>query len=95
MYVVVQPNRPDETARIKAAGGTVYFHGVWRVGGILAVSRAIGDRILKPYVTAKPEIRTWNLGASDRCLVLASDGLWDVLSIRDVGETTAVRHIYI
>lgn len=35
----MQPNRPDETLRIKRAGGTVYFHGVWRVGGILAVSR--------------------------------------------------------
>jgi hypothetical protein len=38
-FVRSQPNRPDETNRIRQAGGNVYFHGVWRVGGILAVSR--------------------------------------------------------
>ena len=34
-----QPNRPDESQRIRRAGGTIYFYGVWRVGGVLAVSR--------------------------------------------------------
>lgn len=79
-----KPNRPDETARIKRAGGTVYFHGVWRVGGILAVSRAIGDRMLKPYVTAEPELRQWRVTPADLYLVMASDGLWDVMSNDEV-----------
>lgn len=41
------PDREDEKARIKAAGGFVRIWGVPRVNGILAVSRSIGDVNLK------------------------------------------------
>lgn len=39
-----KPNREDERRRIEALGGRVIHYGTWRVEGILAVSRAIGDR---------------------------------------------------
>jgi len=81
-----KPNRPDEIARIKALGGGVYFHGVWRVGGVLAVSRAIGDRALKPYVSSTPEIFEWEVGESDCALVIACDGLWDALTNEQVAK---------
>ena len=42
-----KPNRTDERARIEDAGGVVVWAGTWRVGGVLAVSRAFGDRLLK------------------------------------------------
>lgn len=55
-----KPCRPDEVARIVAAGGKVLFHGVWRVCGVLGVSRAIGDRVFKPnIVTCQPEVATY------------------------------------
>jgi serine/threonine protein phosphatase PrpC len=84
-----KPNRPDEVARIRALGGTVFFHGVWRVAGVLAVSRSIGDRSLKPYVTAVPDVLTHDVAPGDEALVLASDGLWDVLSSAAVAATCA------
>ena len=42
-----KPNRQDERTRIEDAGGVVVWAGTWRVGGVLAVSRAFGDRLLK------------------------------------------------
>ncbi|KAF2311806.1 hypothetical protein GH714_026815 [Hevea brasiliensis] len=75
-----KPDRPDELARIEAAGGRVIFVNGARVEGILAMSRAIGDKYLKPVVTSEPEITFTKREPEDECLILASDGLWDVLS---------------
>jgi len=36
-----------ERKRIQEAGGFISFNGVWRVAGILATSRALGDFPLK------------------------------------------------
>lgn len=46
--------------------------------GILAMSRALGDLFLKPYVSAEPEISTVPIEARDEFIVLASDGIFDV-----------------
>lgn len=54
--------------------------GRWRVEGVLAVSRSIGDAKLKPYVTAEPDIVEHELGEDDMFLVVASDGVWDTMS---------------
>lgn len=52
-----KPERPAERARIEGQGGEVLCggKGAWRVQGVLGVSRAIGDRDLKParHPTAK------------------------------------------
>ncbi|OAY58377.1 probable protein phosphatase 2C 11 isoform X2 [Manihot esculenta] len=52
-----KPDRSDERQRIEDAGGFIIWAGTWRVGGVLAVSRAFGDKLLKPYVVAEPEIQ--------------------------------------
>ena len=41
-FIVVQPEVEDETNRIEAAGGRVICWDGYRVGGLLALSRAIG-----------------------------------------------------
>jgi len=55
--------------------------GVWRVNGNLAVSRALGDAGAKPWVSGAPELRKVALDeAQDEFILVASDGLWDVMS---------------
>lgn len=59
-------------------GGYVEFHrGAWRVHGILAVSRSIGNAHLKNWVLAEPDTKILNFTSDMEFLVLASDGFWD------------------
>lgn len=51
-----KPDRPDERARIEASGGRVIYLNGARVEGILAMSRALGDKYLKEVITSEPEI---------------------------------------
>lgn len=39
-----------------------------------------GDNYLKPYVISEPEVTVTERKDEDECLILASDGLWDVVS---------------
>ena len=69
---------PEEVARIKKLGGFVTASG--RVNGDLAVSRSIGDCALQPFVSAEPKLSAYRLSKEDEFIVLACDGVWDVLS---------------
>ena len=73
-----KPELPEEKRRIEALGGFVSYLGCWRAMGILAMSRALGDLFLKPYVSAEPDVSAMALEASDEFLILASDGVFDV-----------------
>jgi protein phosphatase 1E len=99
-----KPNRPDEQERIKAAGGCVVWFGAWRVDGVLAVSRSIGDAKLKHLVPAVPETNIVDL-SSQRIVdskavyvIAASDGLWDVFDpqqaaheVKDIMSRTGAK----
>ncbi|CAA7043051.1 unnamed protein product [Microthlaspi erraticum] len=86
-----KPDREDEYARIENAGGKVIQWQGARVFGVLAMSRSIGDRYLKPYVIPEPEVTFMPRSREDECLVLASDGLWDVMSNQEVCEVARRR----
>lgn len=78
-----KPQQMRERKRIKKAGGFVTFNGVWRVAGILATSRALGDYPLKDkkLVIADPDVLTFDLkDHKPSFIILASDGLWDTFS---------------
>ena len=55
----------------------------WRVNGVLEVSRSIGDYPLKNIVIAEPDISQFSIQPSDSYVLLATDGLWDVMSLED------------
>ncbi|KAK6158694.1 hypothetical protein DH2020_006008 [Rehmannia glutinosa] len=83
-----KPDQTDERQRIEDAGGFVMWAGTWRVGGVLAVSRAFGDRLLKQYVVADPEIQEEKVDDTLEFLILASDGLWDVVTNEEAVSMT-------
>ncbi|QCE16379.1 protein phosphatase 2C [Vigna unguiculata] len=86
-----KPNRPDEYARIEAAGGRVIQWNGHRVFGVLAMSRSIGDRYLKPWIIPDPEVMFLPRAKDDDCLILASDGLWDVMTNEEVCDIARRR----
>ncbi|CAL8131338.1 unnamed protein product [Prunus armeniaca] len=86
-----KPNREDEYARIEAAGGKVIQWNGHRVFGVLAMSRSIGDRYLKPWIIPEPEVMNVPRARDDECLILASDGLWDVMTNEEVCEVARRR----
>lgn len=85
-----KPTNPAEKERIQNAGGSVMIQ---RVNGSLAVSRALGDFDYKSssgrgqceqLVSPEPDIHIEDRTESDEFLVLACDGIWDVMSNEDV-----------
>lgn len=50
-----------------------------RIGGILTVSRAIGDFNIQG-VSAKPDIFNLNIEEDDKWLILGCDGVWNVMN---------------
>lgn len=106
-----KPDLPSERARIERNGGSVVRHGgvAYRVSHencplLLAVSRSLGDRPLKRHrglVSPEPEVRARRLKANDDFLILATDGLWDVISDKEavalvydvIGEALATSSV--
>uniref|UniRef100_A0A8C5EJ10 Protein phosphatase 1L n=1 Tax=Gouania willdenowi TaxID=441366 RepID=A0A8C5EJ10_GOUWI len=78
-----KPYQLKERKRIKKAGGFISFNGSWRVQGILAMSRSLGDYPLKNLnvVIPDPDIMSFDLDKlQPEFMILASDGLWDTFS---------------
>ncbi len=78
-------HKPDhylEKIKIEKLGGVITNIDCPRIQG-LATSRAFGDLDTKPYVSHIPDIFDYELN-NIKYVVLACDGLWDVLSNQEV-----------
>ncbi|WOH07720.1 hypothetical protein DCAR_0727153 [Daucus carota subsp. sativus] len=95
LTVDLKPDLPREAERIKRCKGRVFalqdepeVQRVWLPfddAPGLAMARAFGDFCLKDYgVISIPEFSQRTLTESDKFIVLASDGVWDVLSNEEV-----------
>ncbi|KAI4337691.1 hypothetical protein L6164_016075 [Bauhinia variegata] len=63
-----------------------------RVNGQLAVSRAFGDKSLKLHLRSDPDVQNTDIDADIDILILASDGLWKVMSNQEaVDIATRIR----
>jgi hypothetical protein len=75
-------------------GGTVstnVYDRKPRACGVLAISRAFGNKGLKQYITADPAVQRVPLPRSGCSLLIASDGLFDVISSVESVRTLHVR----
>ncbi|KAG0501425.1 hypothetical protein HPP92_001497 [Vanilla planifolia] len=86
-----EPNR--ERCYIEKKGGFVSNipGDVPRVDGQLAVARAFGDRSLKVHLSSVPDVKVELVDDKTEFLILASDGLWKVMSNQQVVD--AIREI--
>ncbi|KAJ1395328.1 PPM-type phosphatase domain [Sesbania bispinosa] len=86
-----KPNLPQEAERIKQSRGRVFCledePGVYRVWMPnaktpgLAISRAFGDYCMKDFgVISVPDVTHRKLSTRDQFIILATDGVWDVIS---------------
>ncbi|KAI7741303.1 hypothetical protein M8C21_011621 [Ambrosia artemisiifolia] len=71
-----------ERGSIETRGGFVSNMpgDVARVNGQLAVSRAFGDKNLKNHLRSDPDVTNADIDANTEILILASDGLWKVVT---------------
>lgn len=88
-----KPDLPEERKRIEALGGYVSRGKPPRVNGIIAVSRALGDHKLKQpaLVSATPRCASVELSADDDLLILACDGVWDVMTDQEALDIVRTR----
>jgi serine/threonine protein phosphatase PrpC len=88
---LTRDHKPDdelEKKRILAMGETIEWDSYSQVSRVrnLSLSRAIGDRFAKPVVSGEVEIQVFPInnldakGSEDDFIILASDGLWDVMT---------------
>ncbi|XP_020211587.1 probable protein phosphatase 2C 72 [Cajanus cajan] len=93
----MKPGLPREADRIRSCNGRVFalkeephIQRVWLPNENspgLAMSRAFGDFMLKDHgIIAIPDISFLTLTSKDQFIVLASDGVWDVLSNKEVSS---------
>lgn len=75
----------NEIKRIILLGGKIVDD---RIDGIITITRSIGDHELKGKgLTCEPHIYKQTIGETDKYIILASDGVWDVVKPDDILNT--------
>ena len=85
-------NDPLEAAAVEERGGTVRnVGGNMRVDGVISITRGLGCKPCTDHTSCVPELVSIEICEDDDFLVLASDGLWDVVSPQEAADFIAAR----
>ncbi|KAJ3436476.1 phosphatase 2c [Anaeramoeba flamelloides] len=77
-----KPSLEEEKERIQKKGGNVTQD--YRINRSLAVSRSFGDFHYSQFLSCEPHVKTLKLTPEHEFLILACDGVFDVLEDQDV-----------
>ena len=82
-----KPEDIIEKRRIEKIGGEIYkdSEGVFRVGQ-LSLARAFGDGDNAPYISQVPDVYYNKITNNTKYIVMACDGLWDVVDNKDLSS---------
>lgn len=83
-----KPDLPEEQRYIESRGGSVQ-NG--RVSGMLAVSRALGDGLFGDLINPTPCFTHGKLSPEDSYLIMACDGVWDVMKDQEAVDLIATE----
>ncbi|KAA0048045.1 hypothetical protein IC582_011554 [Cucumis melo] len=97
LTVDFKPNLPQEAERIIQCNGRVFclsdepgVHRVWlpnEESPGLAMSRAFGDYCIKDFgLISVPEVTHRSITSRDQFIILATDGVWDVVTNQEAVE---------
>lgn len=79
------PTNEKEYERVVESGGTIVnVNGELRVNGVLNITRSMGELLGKPMVSSESDTSERAIADDDWILFLASDGVWDELSDKDI-----------
>ncbi|XP_054778778.1 probable protein phosphatase 2C 39 isoform X1 [Prosopis cineraria] len=81
-----EPQREKDLVESRGGFVTKAPGCVPRVDGVLAMSRAFGDGRLKEHITAEPDVMVQNITEDTEFIILASDGLWKVMTNEEACE---------
>eukprot|EP00403_Amphidinium_massartii_P038385 CAMPEP_0178435978 /NCGR_PEP_ID=MMETSP0689_2-20121128/34204_1 /TAXON_ID=160604 /ORGANISM="Amphidinium massartii, Strain CS-259" /LENGTH=341 /DNA_ID=CAMNT_0020058063 /DNA_START=63 /DNA_END=1085 /DNA_ORIENTATION=- len=100
-----KPNLPRERARIHKAGASIEMQQIgpitqYRINGNLNLSRSLGDLAYKQnpeltpseqIISPTPDVRFFDRHPGDTFMVIACDGVWDVMSSQEVVDFVKQR----
>eukprot|EP01117_Protostelium_nocturnum_P003211 TRINITY_DN1415_c0_g1_i1.p1 TRINITY_DN1415_c0_g1~~TRINITY_DN1415_c0_g1_i1.p1 ORF type:complete len:290 (-),score=97.12 TRINITY_DN1415_c0_g1_i1:212-1081(-) len=78
----------EEAKRITDAGGFIIGG---RVNAQIIITRSLGDHAMKDYIIGTPHLHHAKLNDKDTWLIVACDGLWDVVSDQDAVDFVLER----
>ncbi|KAJ6889779.1 protein phosphatase 2C 34 [Populus alba x Populus x berolinensis] len=96
-----KPNLPEEAERITQSKGRVFclhdepgVYRVWMPNGKtpgLSLSRAFGDHCVKDFgLVSEPDVTRRNISSRDQFVILATDGVWDVISNQEAVQVVSL-----